>query len=288
MSVQCISRAIAYDAPSPTAKLVLLILANYADENGQCFPPVKRIVADTGLSERGVRGAIKALMDCGAVSKAARRRKDGTQTSDLFTLFHGAKEQTAPRAPSQPAPDAACDDDSLHHVPVQPAPRAPLTSFEPSLEPSLAAVVVREPANDAVPADDWPDGDARRHAEMLSAEAGTIRLDPSRQPGLATTMGRIHAWRRDGASWDHDVRPVVVSIAQKAGSPIGSWKFFDSAIAQSIADNRQALTIPEAQNATAAHDFQPGAKLREKRANHARHVAGAEQAARVLADRRAY
>ena len=52
MSVQCIAMAFAFDAPSPTTKLVLLALANYADENAQCVPPVKKIVAETGLSDR--------------------------------------------------------------------------------------------------------------------------------------------------------------------------------------------------------------------------------------------
>lgn len=124
MSVQCISAAFAYEAPSPTCKLVLLALANYADENRQCFPPVKRIAKETGLSERAVRNAIKSLMDCGAIEKQERRRANGTQTSDLFTLT------------LQAASNAVCASDRLHDVPQQTAPRAPLTTLEPSLEPS--------------------------------------------------------------------------------------------------------------------------------------------------------
>ena len=135
--------------------------------------------------------------------------------------------------------------------------------------------------------DDWPAGDSRRHAELLAAEAGTVRLDLARQQGLATTMGRLHAWRRDGASWEHDVLPTVVTIARKAGRAIASWKFFDAAIAQSIADNRKALTIPEAQtHAGSTHVLTPDHKLAAKRANHVRHLAGAEQAADLMAARR--
>lgn len=133
MSVQSISAAFAYSAPSPTAKLVLLALANYADENDQCFPSVRRISSETGLSERAVRNAIKALTDCRAVTKEARRRRDGTQTTDLFTL----NIQAAPNAVSQAAPGAVSAPDRLHDVPQQTAPRAPLTTFEPPLEPSL-------------------------------------------------------------------------------------------------------------------------------------------------------
>ena len=307
MSVQCIAMAFAYPAPSPTTKLVLLALANYADENAQCFPPVKRIVAETGLSDRAVRNAIQLLISVRAIEKATRRRKNGTQTSDLFTLFpNGGEGRTAPRAggrrcrTEQTAPDAGCDDDRLHEVPVQTAPRATLTTFEPSLEPSLAVVDARAQTNaQAVPVvqttttppecDDWPDGDTRRHAALLVAEARTVHLDPSRQPGLATTLGRLLAWRRDGASWQHDVVPVVVTLARKQRRAIGTWKFFDAAIAQSIADNRAALSIPEAQSHASQTDaHRPSAKLSAKRANLARHYAGAEQAAGVMAARRAY
>ena len=307
MSVQCISMAFAFEAPSPTTKLVLLALANYADENAQCFPPVKRIVAETGLSDRAVRNAIQLLISVRAIEKATRRRKNGTQTSDLFTLFpDGGETQTAPRAGGrrcrsvQAAPDAVCDADRLHDVPVQTAPRATLTTFEPSLEPSLAVVDARAPTNaQAVTVvqtstsqpedDDWPEGDAGRHAALLVEEAGTVHLDPARQPGLATTLGRLHAWRRDGASWQHDVMPVVVTLARKQRRPVGTWKFFDTAIAQSIADNRAALSIPEAQShASPAHEHRPSAKLSAKRANLDRHYAGAEQAVDLVAARRTY
>lgn len=306
MSVQCIAMAFAYPAPSPTTKLVLLALANYADENGQCFPPVKKIVAETGLSDRAVRNAIQSLIAVRAIEKATRRRKNGTQTSDLFTLFpDGGEVQTAPgaggrrRQSEQVAQDAVCDDDRLHDVPVQTAPGATLTTFKPSLEPSLAVVDARDAPNTILPVvqasdptaanDDWPEGDARTWAADLARQCQTVMLDPARQPGLATTMGQLAAWKRDGASWRFDVVPVVTTLAQKARRPIASWKFFSPAIAQSIADNRAALSIPEAQSHASQTDaHRPSAKLSAKRANLARHYAGAEQAAGVMAARRAY
>lgn len=133
MSNQAMTWAFAYEAPSSTCKLVLLPLANYADENGECFPSVQRIVQQTGLSERAVRNAIAKLIDVGAISKTERRRKDGTQTASRYTLN------------MQGAPDAVCTVNRVHDVPVQGAPRAPLTSFEPSLEPSLEASLRRSP-----------------------------------------------------------------------------------------------------------------------------------------------
>lgn len=111
------------------------------------------------------------------------------------------------------------------------------------VDTSSAAAVVAEARE---PICDWPDGDANQHAKLLAQLAGTSRLDPARQPGLATTLGRLAAWKRDGASWTYDVVPAVTIMSQKRGPPIATWKYFDPAIAQSIADNRRALEIPQA------------------------------------------
>lgn len=112
-------------------------------------------------------------------------------------------------------------------------------SSEPDSEPEDKGAVV-ERASD----DDWPEGKAIDHAALLVLEAATVFLDPSRQMLLVTTTGRLDAWRKAGASWEHDVVPVVTALARKARSPIASWKFFDAAIAKSIADNAAALEIP--------------------------------------------
>lgn len=94
--------------------------------------------------------------------------------------------------------------------------------------------------------DDWPDGKASDHAEQLLAIVASPWLDPCKSPDLVTTRGRVAAWKRDGASWEHDVLPVVTGLCANRRARISSWKFFDAAIARSIAENRQALEIPEA------------------------------------------
>jgi hypothetical protein len=118
---------------------------------------------------------------------------------------------------------------------------------------SVAVAETRKPAR----VDDWPEGDANIHAMALVAIAGTSRLDPARKHQLVLTVGRLAAWRRDGASWEHDVIPTVTTLTRKTGPPIASWKYFDSAIAQSIADNRQALEIPEAANVPPSPQIKP-------------------------------
>jgi hypothetical protein len=115
----------------------------------------------------------------------------------------------------------------------------------PSL-PSLRSEEVGGVGGGTREADDWPEGRASDHAERLIADLASPWLDPSKSPDLVTTRGRLAAWRRDGASWEHDVVPVVTALCANRRSKIGTWKFFDAAIARSIAENRAALEIPAA------------------------------------------
>lgn len=94
--------------------------------------------------------------------------------------------------------------------------------------------------------DDWPAGNASAHAELLIQAVASPWLDPQKSPDLVTTRGRIAAWKRDGASWEHDVLAVVIGLCANRRAKVSSWKFFDAAVSRSIADNRAALEIPEA------------------------------------------
>ena len=67
-------------------KLVLLALADHANDDGECYPSLRKIEAKTGLSKQGLINAIKRLMDLGLIQKEHRNRNDGGQTSNLYTL----------------------------------------------------------------------------------------------------------------------------------------------------------------------------------------------------------
>ena len=67
-------------------KLVLLALADHANDDGECYPSLRKIEAKTGLSKQGLINAIKRLMDLGLIEKQFRTRQDGGQTSNLYTL----------------------------------------------------------------------------------------------------------------------------------------------------------------------------------------------------------
>lgn len=299
MSVQAITWALDQSCATATEKAVLLVVANYVGPDGTTFVGQETISEQACCSIKTVERALAAFEKAGWIQRERRHRKDGSRTSDLI-ISKGPKH---PERRENVQTDNKSGRRSPNRHPVQTkqtsCPNLPdtvsgLTSFEPLEEPlEEDAVAAREPANDPGPVVqvveavvcDWPEGDARRHAELLSQAANTIRLDPARQPGLTTTLGRLAAWRRDGASWEHDVLPMVTAIAAKRGPPIASWKFFDAAIAQSIADNRQALNIPEARHASQTHEQLPR-RPDARSANRDRSTAGAERATSVVAARR--
>jgi hypothetical protein len=86
MSIQAMTWAWSQVVGSPTRKLLLQCLANYADENGVCWPSQRRISADTELGESATRYALKRLETDGYLKRQPQTRKDGSRTSDRFTL----------------------------------------------------------------------------------------------------------------------------------------------------------------------------------------------------------
>lgn len=96
--------------------------------------------------------------------------------------------------------------------------------------------------------DDWPDGKPLDHARLICEAAATVHLDLARSPGLVQSLGRLDRWRKEGASWEHDVLPVITGRMAGRRSAITTWSYFDAAIGESIAANAAALTIPEHTN----------------------------------------
>lgn len=71
MSVQAVSWALEQQVvQGPTARLVLICLANYAGEDGRnAFPSVKRLSEHTGLSRKSVQANLRKLEEIGIIEK---------------------------------------------------------------------------------------------------------------------------------------------------------------------------------------------------------------------------
>ena len=81
MSVQAISWALGVSTGDPLAKSLLLALANYADEQGRCWPSQERLARDTEISDRTARTKLALLVELGLVSREHRYTKAGHRTS---------------------------------------------------------------------------------------------------------------------------------------------------------------------------------------------------------------
>jgi len=150
MSVQAISAAFAVQGLSPSEKLVLLALANFADSDGRCWPSQARLALDTGLTDRQIRRVFVSLVDAGLMTKEHRRRSDGYRASDLITLTIFEDTVSAKEKPYR----TFQDDLTGHLEPILPDTMSYLTTLEPSEEPSVEPRKIDRP-READPFDEF-------------------------------------------------------------------------------------------------------------------------------------
>ena len=86
MSWEAIYFATKQNTGSSTDKLVLLMVANLADENGFCFPSYSYLARVTEMSERSVQRSIVRLVSAGLLKKEKRFNGAG-QTSNGYTVI---------------------------------------------------------------------------------------------------------------------------------------------------------------------------------------------------------
>jgi DNA-binding transcriptional MocR family regulator len=70
---------------TPTQRLVLLAICDAANNSGECWPSQACLAEKTGLTDRSVRSALKALEERGLLSRKYRANNSG-RTSDLITV----------------------------------------------------------------------------------------------------------------------------------------------------------------------------------------------------------
>lgn len=87
MSGKLVGLAMERRVGSPTAKLVLVKLADQANDDGISWPSVKTICKHTELSERAVQEQIRKLEKMGLLRIVPRRREDGKSTSNVYQLL---------------------------------------------------------------------------------------------------------------------------------------------------------------------------------------------------------
>ena len=85
MSMRLMAQAMSIKVGNPLRKLVLIKLADNANDDGICFPSYQYIADVCEISRRSAMNHIEALIDMGFVLKKSRKNKDGS-SSNLYVL----------------------------------------------------------------------------------------------------------------------------------------------------------------------------------------------------------
>jgi len=204
MSVQAITCALAVRGVSASEKLVLLALANYADEHMRCWPSQARLADDTCLTERTMRSVLASLEERRLLSRKERRRQDGTRASDVITLhFAGEVTEQAEIISAGPQPENTsayqpeiCVGNNRKSTADQPENISGLTTFEPSRnhqkEPSARGARAR-------PTRRMPEGFTPNDATL--AVGGELGFTPGEIDRELAKI-RDHQFRDAHTDWD--------------------------------------------------------------------------------------
>ena len=87
MSIHHLNLALGIEGLRPTEKFILVLLANYADEKGSCYPSYTHIAEKIGLkTPKMVQKAIKKFSDLGLLVIEHRTLENGGYTSNRYHL----------------------------------------------------------------------------------------------------------------------------------------------------------------------------------------------------------
>jgi hypothetical protein len=155
MSWQATAWAIEQTTGSPGAKLMLLTLANYADDTGCCWPSQETLARDTEQSLDSVQRYLRKLEKLKLIRKVARSMGPGRWASRTYFLAITVAKISKPRSAAQLGDVDRCSNGSTtmpqdardhaatnpstipHHARDYAAPVRCEPSLKPESEPSL-------------------------------------------------------------------------------------------------------------------------------------------------------
>ncbi len=81
-----LSNSIFKQGLKPREFIVYCCLVKHSDKNGVCFPSRRLIAEECCIDKKTVDAAIISLEKAGFVKKKKRRRQDGSNTSNAYTV----------------------------------------------------------------------------------------------------------------------------------------------------------------------------------------------------------
>ena len=209
----------------PYERLILLALADHADDDGVCYPSISRLVDRTGMAERGVQKVLKRLAEKGHLSVETNAGRNGTNRYSIaLTPAPGAPRTRGTTAQSAPAPEAP----PPHLSAKTPAPGAP----EPSrtLGGGGGSACARET-------------DQKDELEAILEAAGIDwRKDVTGKWFGTNPRWTVERWRALGLS-QAEIMAVLTESRPRNGPP-GSLAYFDQAMQRAAGRKKAAPLSP--------------------------------------------
>lgn len=188
---------------SDSQKIVMLALADQANDQGQCWPSISTIARRCSRSERTIQATLRELEKAGDVT-----RYDRAGTSSMFRI-HPRSDRTpeiaAPPQPLHPTPAAAAP---LPPQPLHPTPPngCTLTTNEPPLEPpsNHQGAKDRFQLPDEIPQEEWAAFEEMRkrlkkpltdHARKIAIKTLRQLADEGHPPGKVLNQSIFNGWQ---------------------------------------------------------------------------------------------
>jgi len=239
MSVQAITWALSVRAGSPSAKCVLLALANYANKYGQCWPSQERLAAETDQSVDSVQRRIKDLENRNLIARLDRGRRCGKSAVTIYSLrMPGCEAQdrnnTEPVACRRTNPQSA-------------APQvAASTGTRPQNEGIETAMLRHEP-KEPLFADPALQRGCGRSKSLITPEAVELASDLMRlqrldnaDPRVIGAAYQVQEWLSKGWQADLIRQGVDIVMARRKEAP-RTLRYFERAIAECHSERDRPL-----------------------------------------------
>ncbi len=242
--------------------LVLLALADFADDQGRCWPSMKAVAAKARISERGAQKAIRRLEAAGYIRVITGGGRHGCnqyainpepdtvntdakpRTGNPEPHSGGERENTKPRTGVQKTPNGG-------------SPEPSRTVIEPSKEEEAADARACEdasrhsptqPKSDNASCGSMPAPDADELYDRVLAAAGHAsgRQLPTWWMPPAAIL-HVQRWRDLGIS-DDEIVEVVRQTQARFDGLTGGPKAFDRAMAAYAAEKAEPALTPAVQH----------------------------------------
>ena len=163
-------------ALTPTLKLVLMALADAADDQGICWPSVSTLAKNCTVSTRTVQRSLRVLMSSGLLIAEPRRRRDGSSTSNRYRLLiAGGDNLSPPREAGDTRPGQGCRG-------------GPVVAVTPGTTNRIVIDPPQPAAGDVQPADPVAVESGSGHCSRLEYPKG---LSPSERTDAQRRLARL-------------------------------------------------------------------------------------------------